>query len=192
MTAEHDTGRDERTLVIRRPTSRLLRPLVRSLLWIVVVAVAGVVAGTSPWALYFGVAMAGVIVASTAVAAIYLARSGWQLRLDAVGLTVPGRPTVPWSALSAVRITHLAVARRINWPGTVTAIFLPQPGLQLPALGVAGRRYAPRQSAARIGRYDTNLVVYVSVTDATTDDLIAAIQSFTDLPIIKQELGWQQ
>jgi hypothetical protein len=179
--------------LVLRPSVRGQLPalgvLVGFLVLEVVVAVRGLL---EPW---LAIACPAVFVVVLAIGVVSLVRScgkPWQLRCGTDGVEARGFEAVPWSALAEVRVSRL----RPGWlysvvPGRYRVVaFVPRPGVRVPAVAVfdpLARRGASSNWAARwqTRRYGSPFVVFTHTVNATADEIIEAIRTLTDVPVVR-------
>ncbi|GAA1236762.1 hypothetical protein GCM10009665_28680 [Kitasatospora nipponensis] len=113
------------------------------------------------------------------VALVRRRAAGWRLRLDTSGVTVRGHETVPWSDLSEVRLVLLSAKLPRQ-----ALVFVPRPGVVLPAMPVSWPLSRPRARADRlIGKYGSPIVVEPLLMGTTVERLGAAVRRLGGLPI---------
>lgn len=117
------------------------------------------------------------VAASTFVVTIQLRlrAMGCLLRLDTEGITVHGRPTVPWSDLREVR----AVSDNKKQPPAV--VFIPRPGITLPTLPTGIPLSRPNARAqALTKRYGSPLALHPAAMNATAPQILTAVQRLSN------------
>ncbi|SDU82344.1 hypothetical protein SAMN04488544_0519 [Microlunatus sagamiharensis] len=117
-----------------------------------------------------------------AVAARASAAHPVALRIDELGLTLPGCPAVPWSDVEVVEVGPLRPAWPIGRPKLVAAV-LPRPGVRLgstPDRGLKGSGWA---DGLRRRRYGTELVLPLFVLEAEPEVVVGAIETRGRVPV---------
>ncbi|MEV7778298.1 hypothetical protein [Kitasatospora sp. NPDC088351] len=103
---------------------------------------------------------------------------GCLVRLDAEGVTVHGRRTVPWPDLSEVRWGPGGGRR----PAAV--VFVARPGVTLPALpSVLPFSRPAARAAALTRRFGSPLVILPGGLDTTAPRILAGVQRLSDVPL---------
>ena len=113
-------------------------------------------------------------------------RGPGELRLDAQGVTVSGAPLRPWTDIAELRVTGLRPGSffLVSF-GYRMASFVPRPGVVLAPLPSARLR-GPLEAFAATRRdrwYGSQLIVPTWAFDATTEELVAAVRRFSDVPV---------
>lgn len=133
-----------------------------------------------------GVVVFGVMLLIGGVAALKARRSQWELRLDGSGLTVRSHAPVPWADIAEVKVTGLR-PRWLFWSsfGYRVVSFVGTPGVELPALpSTSWRGSLERRSGKwRERLYGSRLVVMPHAMDASTEDIIASVRRWSDVPV---------
>ena len=140
----------------------------------------------SRWITWFGVAVFGSVVVVGLVGVLRGRRLPWELRLAADGVTVRGAEPQPWSAVAEVRVTGLRPGWFFLVPlGFRVIAFVPEPGAAMPALPSARLgHWTERWAAARRDRwYGSQLLLMPYAYDATTEQVLAAVRRFSDVPV---------
>jgi hypothetical protein len=139
-----------------------------------------------PLVVFFGLVFGAPLAIALSTAA-RSRRTPWELRLDAAGLSVWDRGSVPWSDIVEVTVLPLQPGRwhRLSLGYRVVA-FVGRPGVVLPSLpstdlpGPLGR-WAERRRLKMVG---TLLIVPPAWMDATPAQLEAAVNQFSDVPVV--------
>jgi hypothetical protein len=150
----------------------------------VLLGTSGVIPG---WLMWVGVAVVGGVLLIGLYGVVKARNSSWELRLDRDGVTVRGETTKPWSDIAELRITGL----RPSWFFVVSlgyrvVAFVGQPGVELPTLPSAklGGR-AVGSARLREQWYGTQLLLMPHAFDASTQDIVDAVQRFSDVPVLR-------
>jgi hypothetical protein len=107
-------------------------------------------------------------------AQIRLLRAGTVLRIDRVGVTVKGEPTVPWRDLDRVTIT----------PGRSVAFHARWPDKELPLPYYGTRRASPRRRERMTARFGTPLVFSPGACGFEVRDVVDAVRTHSGgLPV---------
>ena len=160
-----------------------VRTLVELGVFVLAYVLAWVFGGLPTWLAAAGVLLFGGVIVFGLVSSRRVKPHRPALRLDAVGVTVPGADTVPWSELSGVvvgpmRPTWLVGTRRLQ-----LVSFLPGPGAELPGPPQPSGRPQGWGHRMRQRLYGTNLVVLASALTADGVQIAAAAQALGGLPV---------
>lgn len=136
------------------------------------------------WLMWCGVAVFGLVLLIGFYGLVRARPAAWELRLDADGVTVRGQATKPWSDFAEVRVTGM----RPTWfflvsLGYRVVAFVGRPGVELPTLPSArGGRFS---GSARLRQrwYGTQLLLMPYAFDASTNDIVRAVERFSDVPV---------
>lgn len=179
------TDADDALLV--RPSARAQAPTLLGLgLAFVLYAVLGAIGALAAPIAVSGVLVFGGVVAVGGRQVVRARDAPWELRLDAAGVTVHGHRTVPWTDLAEVRVTGL-LPRWFFWfsLGYRVVSFVPQPGVQLPALPSTSWRGRTEQRATRTRqrRYGSTLIVLPYAMNASAGDVTDSVRQWSTLPV---------
>ncbi len=106
--------------------------------------------------------------------------AGWQLRIDATGVTVRGQETVPWSGLAEVRLAEVSPKRPLR-----LVVFVPRAGVDLPAAATLFPMPWTRASARFLARrYGSPIVVSPVRMGVSADRIAAAVRQLSDVPVV--------
>jgi hypothetical protein len=136
----------------------------------------------SPWLVWAGVAVFGVLLLLGLYGAVRARGASWELRLDADGVTVRGCPTRPWSDVAEVRVTGMRPRWIFIVPlGYRVVAFIGQPGVDLPTL--PSTRGAGGSARLRERWYGTQLLLMPYAFDASAEAVLDAVGRFSDVPV---------
>ncbi|UQX89174.1 hypothetical protein M6D93_04010 [Jatrophihabitans telluris] len=142
--------------------------------------------GRTRWLGIVGITVFAAALIIGAIGLILGRRHGWEMRIDAEGVTARGQRTARWDEIAGVRVTSLFPAAPFNRPATQMAAFLPAPGRQLPP----GPSVPTRGPLGRIGgrvrrrKYRSDLILLLSSTDADLGSLTAAVERFGQKQVV--------
>jgi hypothetical protein len=136
--------------------------------------------GIVAWRIHVALTVVGS--AGIAVSFVRLRRMGWVIRLDADGVALHGRPVIPWSSISEVRLRP----RRGRGPDVV--VFMGVPGVELPLVptGWSFSRSAAR-AAAYVSEFGSPLVVAPWFWGVTSFAVLDAVRRFSSTPVDSNE-----
>lgn len=177
---------DQAFLEIRQSSAKLGRIFLPMVVFFILLALVGLTdSGGHPVGV-FALVMATFFTLLGAVTVVHARRAGPELLIDETGVTVPGHPTIGWDDFAAVRVRRLLRFGFIRFGDLNDVVaFIPRPGVALPSLPSAPKSrylsaFARRQ---RERRYGTPLAIFPSTMTVTTDNLLATIRRFTDIPV---------
>jgi len=109
------------------------------------------------------------------------------LRIDELGLTLPGCPVVPWSDVEVVEVGPLRPAWPIGRPKLVAAV-LPRTGVRLGGTPEGGPRGSGWADGLRRRRYGTEVVLPLFALEADPEVVVGAIETRGRVPVRRAPL----